>query len=137
MPSTSHSRAGDGVLIQDNVSQVSRSTARLSDSGSETATQFGGASMMSRSSAGWCSIQPIERTHRGPGRAGYSQGAGDRFAKQGAVKKDAQQRAWERYDRNAKAEKAKQAQKPVAEDEYDESEDDGDDDSDDGSDFEL
>lgn len=136
MPS-SQSRAGDGVFIPGTASQVSRSTARGSDPDSDTSTQMGGASVASRSTAGWAGVRPIEQTHREPRASGQSAVTGDKFAKQGAVKKTAGERAKARYDRTNQGKKATQSQKEASEDESGSGDADRDDDDEDDDEWVL
>jgi hypothetical protein len=101
------SRNGDGVWIPGSASHVSRIKSRSTDSDEDTYTQTGTNVSSPRRNGAQEDGQAIERTYRPGGGSGQSN-AGEKFAKQGAVKKDARERAEERQKRKNEELKEKQ-----------------------------
>jgi hypothetical protein len=91
------SHADDGVWITGTASQGRGSSLNYDSDPSETDTRLEGYSTTSRqTSSTWANAQAIEQTH-GRGRGASVANSG--FAKQGAVKKTATERAKARFDR--------------------------------------
>lgn len=97
------SRADDRVWIRPDGSQAASSTSREDDAESQTSTQMGAASIAStHTNRTWENYKPLERTHPGVRVPGISHSNNQGFAKQNAVKKDADARARARFDRDQK-----------------------------------
>lgn len=105
-PSASGSRAADGVWIRNDSSLGYGETVRQDDGNSETSTQMGMSSTgTARTNGTWENFQPIERTHPRAQASAPSRSTNPGFHKQGAVKKDDETRAQERFAREKGREK--------------------------------